>query len=80
MLYTVPTGSNPTGYSTSLERRKRIYHIAQSHNLIIIEDDPYFFLQFSEKRIPTYFSMDTEGRVLRFDSLSKVNMIQNYGL
>ena len=34
--------------------------------------DAYYFLQFGEKRAPSLFSMDTDGRVLRFDSFSKI--------
>ena len=45
LLYTVPTGENPTGATQSLQRRRDIYRIAQKHDLYIIEDEPYFFLQ-----------------------------------
>ena len=71
MLYTVPVGGNPTGVSQTLERKKEIYQIAREHNLLILEDDPYYYLQFGDK-IPSYLSMDVDGRVLRFDSMSKI--------
>jgi len=71
VLYTIPTGSNPTGASTSFERKKQVLKIAKENDLIIIEDDPYYFLQFNPKT-PSYQSMDTEGRVIRSDSLSKI--------
>jgi len=45
LLYTIPTGQNPTGSSLSPERRAAIYKIAQEHDLIIVEDEPYYFLQ-----------------------------------
>lgn len=45
LLYTVPSGQNPTGATQSLERRKEIYRVAQKHDLYILEDEPYFFLQ-----------------------------------
>ena len=45
LLYTVPTGQNPTGATQSLQRRREIYRLAQKHDLYIIEDEPYFFLQ-----------------------------------
>lgn len=45
MLYTIPTGQNPTGSSLSVERRKAIYKLAQLHDFVIIEDEPYYFLQ-----------------------------------
>lgn len=72
VLYTVPTGGNPTGTSTTLERKEKIYELAQKYNLIILEDDPYYYLQFGEDRLPSYLSMDVDQRVLRFDSFSKI--------
>ncbi|KAH7921371.1 PLP-dependent transferase [Leucogyrophana mollusca] len=91
VLYIIPVGQNPTGTTLSLERRQKIYAIAQKWDLIIIEDDPYYFIQFDQppvetpsddqgnysKRfakslIPTILSMDTDGRVLRIDSFSKI--------
>lgn len=45
LMYLVPTGQNPTGATQSLTRRKAVYKIAQKHDLIIIEDEPYYFLQ-----------------------------------
>ena len=88
-LYINPTGANPTGelcisfliliWKISgtllpLDRRKEIYQLCSDYNLILLEDDPYYYLQFEEKnnRPPSFFSLDTEGRVVRFDSLSKV--------
>ena len=45
VLYMIPNGANPTGTSQPLERRRTIYRIAQQHQLLIIEDDPYYYLQ-----------------------------------
>ncbi|KAG6357460.1 hypothetical protein INS49_013337 [Diaporthe citri] len=45
VLYMIPTGQNPTGTTQSLQRRKAIYDIAERHDLYILEDDPYYFLQ-----------------------------------
>ncbi|KAF5005227.1 hypothetical protein FDECE_8285 [Fusarium decemcellulare] len=47
LLYTIPTGHNPTGVTQTIQRRKEIYSIAEKHDLLIIEDDPYYYLQFS---------------------------------
>lgn len=38
VLYTIPTGANPTGGSLSLERKRQVYEIARRHELIIMED------------------------------------------
>lgn len=45
LLYTVPTGQNPTGSTQPLSRRKAIYAVAEKHDLYILEDEPYYFLQ-----------------------------------
>ncbi|ORY46995.1 PLP-dependent transferase [Rhizoclosmatium globosum] len=72
VLYTVPIGGNPTGCSTTLDRKKKIYEIARKYDIIILEDDPYYYLQFGNTRTASYFSMDVDQRVLRFDSFSKI--------
>ncbi|QPG74754.1 hypothetical protein FOA43_002087 [Brettanomyces nanus] len=48
LLYTICTGQNPTGSSLSDERRKQIYKIACKYDFIIVEDEPYYFLQMGE--------------------------------
>ena len=61
-----PTGANPTGVSISLERRMEIYKIAQDFDLVILEDDPYYFLQFEKVAFfkdPYYFN-NVERRLL----------------
>lgn len=72
VIYTIPTGSNPSGGTLSLDRKKRLYELACMHDLIILEDDPYYYINFEEKRPPSLLSMDVESRVIRFDSFSKL--------
>merc|ERR1719265_1703483 len=71
VLYTIPTGSNPAGVSLSEERRDQLYEIACEFDLLILEDDPYYYLQFGTKR-KSLFARDVDQRVLRFDSFSKI--------
>lgn len=92
LLYTVPTGQNPTGATQSEQRRHDIYRVAQKHDVFILEDEPYYFLQmqpytgpltpsppppscheeFLNSLVPSYLSMDVDGRVMRMDSFSKI--------
>nr|GAT43361.1 PLP-dependent transferase [Mycena chlorophos] len=80
VLYTIPYGGNPTGATASLERRREVLALAREHNLLILEDDPYYYVFFgrAESRPPSYFALERSeghqpvGRVLRLDSLSKV--------
>nr|XP_039259967.1 kynurenine/alpha-aminoadipate aminotransferase, mitochondrial-like [Styela clava] len=72
VIYTIPNCSNPTGATASAERKKEIYKIAQEYDLVIVEDDPYYFLQYGDDIASSYQALDTDGRVLRSDSMSKV--------
>ena len=87
-LYCIPTGQNPAGSTMSEGRKQAVYALCCRHDLIVLEDDPYFFLTYGTAKAPpagseeerswtrpvvrSLWSMDTEGRVIRFDSLSKV--------
>ncbi|KAJ9217234.1 hypothetical protein DTO166G4_1289 [Paecilomyces variotii] len=106
LMYTVTIGQNPTGGTLSVERRKEIYALCQKYDIIIIEDDPYWNLQFPsayslakkyrgdstgvnlynrnynshgkssgyeflDSLVPSYLSLDTDGRVVRLDTFSK---------
>jgi len=73
VLYTVPTGCNPTGATLPEIRRRAVYEVAREFDLIILEDDPYYYLQHdASKAVRSLLSMDVDGRVLRFDSFSKI--------
>ncbi|KIJ26428.1 hypothetical protein M422DRAFT_212501 [Sphaerobolus stellatus SS14] len=94
VLYCIPTGQNPTGATLPVERRRAIYAIAQKYDVIILEDDPYYFLQYKQETsvvstespgqvspdvisrfvkgtVPSFLSLDVDGRVIRCDSVSK---------
>lgn len=45
LLYTVPSGQNPTGATMGEQRRKEVYDVCRKHHVFIIEDEPYYFLQ-----------------------------------
>lgn len=72
LLYTIPSFQNPTGITTTLEKRKKVYELACKYNIAILEDNPYGELRFAGENVPTIKSMDTEGRVLYAGSFSKV--------
>ncbi|KAI0452738.1 putative L-kynurenine/alpha-aminoadipate aminotransferase [Xylaria acuta] len=45
VLYTVPSGQNPTGATMGAKRRKEIYDVCSKHDVFILEDEPYYYLQ-----------------------------------
>ncbi|XP_065204007.1 kynurenine/alpha-aminoadipate aminotransferase, mitochondrial-like [Planococcus citri] len=71
VFYLNPVGSNPTGEIISVEKKREIYKLACEYNLLIFEDDAYFFLTFNSEFPRSFLSMDTENRVVRFDTISK---------
>ena len=48
-LYINPTGANPTGTILSEKRRSEIYKLVCQHDLILLEDDPYYYVQVYER-------------------------------
>lgn len=107
-------GQNPTSGVLSLQRRREIYALCSKYDIIIVEDDPYWYLQyptstasnttttsdpantsfnpdvemfangeprpdtwkssgykFLDSLVPSFISIDTDGRVIRLDTFSK---------
>ena len=73
-----------------MPRRREIYALCQRYDIIIVEDDPYWYLQYPSARkepvpappkssgfafldslMPSYLSVDVDGRVVRLDTFSK---------
>ncbi|KAF1813593.1 aromatic amino acid aminotransferas-like protein [Eremomyces bilateralis CBS 781.70] len=95
LMYTVTIGQNPTSGTLGVPRRKQLYALCQQYDIIIIEDEPYWYLQYpssyppdpafsrhdariSDSRppflrslVPSYLTIDTDGRVVRLDTFSK---------
>lgn len=71
-IYVIPNFQNPTGVTTSLERRKAILELAYKYNVRIVEDNPYGELRFLGVDIPNIKTMDTKGHVIYVGSFSKV--------
>jgi DNA-binding transcriptional MocR family regulator len=91
LMYTVTIGQNPTSGTLSVARRTEIYALCVKYDVIIVEDDPYWYLQFPssspgianpkptkssgfaylDSLIPSYLSLDYQGRVVRLDTFSK---------
>ena len=73
MIYVIPNAQNPSGVTLTLERRLELLEIAKSHNILIIEDDPYGELMFSSDAIPSLFSLDIEKtHVIHLNTFSKI--------
>lgn len=71
-FYTIPNFQNPSGITMSLEKRKRVYELCTSHNVMILEDNPYGDLRFRGEDVPAIKSLDNAGSVMYAGSFSKV--------
>jgi 2-aminoadipate transaminase len=72
MIYTIPDFQNPTGVSLSADRRQRLIDLANTHDVIILEDTAYRDLRFHGDAPHAIKSLDTQGRVLMLGSFSKI--------
>ncbi len=73
LLYTIPNVQNPSGRLMSQKRHAAVLQLAQKHDFLVIEDDPYGELVYVEEADTTPLkASDRESRVLYLGSFSKV--------
>lgn len=70
-LYTTPSHQCPTGVTLPLQRREELLRIAETSDLVIIEDDFESENNFAGNPIPALKSLDRSERVIYIGSLSK---------
>lgn len=78
-VYLMPNFQNPTGRTTSLERREAILDLAFQYGVPLIEDDPYGELRFRGEQFPSLHELallrtgDPEtSPVVRLGTFSKI--------
>jgi len=72
MIYVIPTFQNPSGRTTSLERRKALAALGSRYDIIILEDDPYSEMRYSGEALPPIKFFDKTGNTLFVNSFSKI--------
>jgi len=70
-LYVIPNFQNPSSISYSNKKRKKLAQLAIKYNLIIIEDDPYGFLNFKGKQYKKIFDFAPKNTIY-LGSFSKI--------
>ena len=70
-VYVIPNFQNPTGVTLTLDRRKELLELADRHQLMIFEDDPYGELRFDGQHLPSLMALDETNCVVHFRSASK---------
>ena len=72
--YTIPNFHNPTGISSSLERRLAILDLALRYDFMIVEDDVYGYLSYDAPPPLSLKALDKSEQVIYLSSFSKVLM------
>lgn len=71
-IYIIPSFQNPSGHTLPPERRKQLVELAQKHNFLIIADEVYQFLGYTQTP-PTSFGAEVDsGQVISVNSFSKI--------
>ena len=72
MAYLIPNFQNPTGLTYSKENRKQIFETIKDKDMILVQDDPYGELRFTnDERIP-YIGLDESNKNIYLGSFSKI--------
>lgn len=71
-IYTIPDFQNPSGINMSLERRQQILEISARHGVPIVEDSPYREMNFSDKTLPSLWTLSRGKGVILLKTLSKM--------
>lgn len=70
-IYVIPDFQNPSGITISLGKRKELLRIAETYDLLIVEDSPYRQLRFEGETEPPLISLGLE-RVISIFTFSKI--------
>jgi len=79
-VYIVPDFANPSGLTTSWERKKQLLQLCTENQLPLIEDCPYRLIRFEGEMIPSLLAMDDQGIVIRLDTTSKIWGVKRLGM
>ena len=71
IFYLIPDFQNPSGVTTSFEKRNELIRLAQEYGFYIIEDSPYRYLRYRGEEISSLRELFPE-RVIHISSFSKI--------
>lgn len=71
-IYTIPDFQNPTGQVLARERRSRMIALAEQYDVMIVEDNPYYYLRYDGEAVPPVKHFDDKDRVIYLGSTSKI--------
>ena len=71
LIYVTPTFNNPTGYSWSNAYRKKFLEIINKYNVLVLEDDPYSLINFTNIKYKSLYELNNGRNVIYLGTFSK---------
>jgi DNA-binding transcriptional MocR family regulator len=71
-LYIIPTFQNPSGHTLPEERREQLMSIAQEHDFLILADEVYHFLSYTQAPPKSFGAYIDSGHVISLNTFSKI--------
>ncbi len=71
MIYCVPSFNNPTGYVWSNNYRKKFLNIINKYKILVIEDDPYSLINYTNKKYKSLYVLNEGRNVIYLGTFSK---------
>jgi DNA-binding transcriptional MocR family regulator len=71
-LYLIPTFQNPSGHTLPQERREQLLALAEQHNFLILADEVYQFLGYTQKPPQSFAAYLDSEHVISLGSFSKI--------
>lgn len=71
LIYVTPTFNNPTGYAWDNNYRQDFLKIINKYNLLVIEDDPYSLINFSDYCYKSLYELNAGKNIIYLGTFSK---------
>lgn len=72
LIYVTPTFNNPTGYAWTNKNRKGFLHIINKYNILVLEDDPYSLINFTNHKYNSLYKLNNGKNIIYLGTFSKL--------
>ena len=72
LAYLIPNFQNPTGLTYSKENRQKVFEVIKDEDMLLIQDDPYGELRFTEDERLPYIGLNQTEKNIYLGSFSKI--------
>ncbi len=72
LIYVTPTFNNPTGIAWNNDVRKKFLEIINRYNVIVLEDDPYSLINFTDYKYKSLYELNNGKNIIYLGTFSKI--------